>query len=344
MAADSSTVYELLFKADRLTEESKFHDAERVYEAALKRENYTANELLEIKLGLGTCLALSGKLFRALSCISEVYEKTKDTIEHSYFAVNALNRKISILQKIHKVGLNLPPGNSQKIFDFIKQGRQWLCDIGEDPQEAGIILSEADLFFSLNDISSAYTLAKKSYEQAKSQGSRFRLHDHARTVARNASLLGKTKRVVQVIDEIKGLKLFGSPLSEARCLRVQIEVLSSMNMELSKLIPTARRMCFIADNIQGAKNRVFLYAVFAGLALEINYFDEAGNAIRKAQDLAMEDDTNYRHFLLRELKVKFLKMQQQLMKNETTCTIHKLQKLLDVSITEIDHTLQVETA
>jgi len=332
-------------QADKLVSSALFFDAEKVYTKVLNHKNSSAMELLEAKRGLGESLALSGKLTRAFPYVNEICEDTSGKEEYASFFIWALERKIRIAQKIQKIEPALPRENAKKIFRLIERGQQQLKDIGMECRDAGLLLNEADLYFTIGDLKKAYSLSEKSYERARIFDSGFHMHVHAGKVAKYSRLLGNIQRAVQVIDEIKNLNFFPTPLTEARFLREQLKVWTTWSpSEPFALIPVARRMLALAEKIHGGKNRVFLYAVFADLALRINYFDAARDAIEKAMQVAKTDNTNYRHFLLRALKADLIKKQRCMTKKTVAQSINTMQKLFDEHITDIDRILAQEAA
>lgn len=150
--------------------------------------------------------------------------------------------------------------------------------------------------------------------------------------------LGTYERSLQVLDEIEEREM--NPFELRKALDERVCVLRAMDPpRLAEAMDAARRAARLADEIQESRSRLSGYGERADVAIAVQSFSEAGDALRVVREVALGDETLDRAYLLLRARYRFQKERDALSGNDDEAA-RKLYRMLAEWPSEIEEALE----
>ena len=328
----------LCSRADGFYTDSRFADAALLFERALKVTGGTKEERFWAKNLLGVCLKVLGRYTEALAYSGEVYSEAKDS-EHHENAIYSLINQIECFRYLQESQETETHFNLSRRKELIEEGLLWLRDIDREMWRHGLLSELAWVLDSLGEEEKALDVAEEAYRLRKRVGyPGWVLSDYAVQVARLALNIGNYERSLQVLDEIEESDL--SPYEPWNVLNERVRVLRAMlPSKLSEAMDAARRAAQLADEMQYPRSRLYTYQELADIAILVQSFAEAHDALCVVREVAFGDETLDRTYLLRRARYHFRRARDALSGGDDE-TARELYQMLAEWLSEIEDALE----
>jgi tetratricopeptide (TPR) repeat protein len=343
MAAAPDNFGTLYRQARALRYMSRNQDAAALYERALRAPGATEADRCWAKFWLADSLNTSGRRLEALAHYGELYAATKDRVEFYELAYRTFFAQIQQLWMIQQsLGTETEAANVNKCLKLIAEGLAWLHDIGREEWRHALLLERAKALNDAGDLEQALDVAEEAYRinQEVRTGPGYVSDYYASWVARLARRCGYPERALQVLDDIAGN--YEHLRDEVLVLEERVRVLRAFDPpRLAEAIDVARRLARLSQEIQGPRDKLFAHNEVADCAIAAQSFAEALEALRTVRQIALDDTSFDRPYLLRQAQDALQRAQQALAKHDDT-EAQTLSQTLATWLEELQQALDIQ--
>jgi tetratricopeptide (TPR) repeat protein len=320
MAAAPDNFDTLYRQAGELRNMSRHQDAATFYERALRAPGGTEADRCWAKFWLADSLSILGRPPEALAHYGELYAATKNRVEFHELAYRAFHNQIQELWLVQQnLGTRTEVANVNKRLELIAEGLAWLRDIGREEWRHALLWERAEALDDAGDLEQALDIAEEAYRisQEARTGPGYVLEGYARQVARLARRCGRPEHALQVLDDIAGN--YTSPRSEVIGLEEYVRVLRAFDPpRLAEAIDVARRLARLSREIQAPLSTLLAHDLIADCAIAAQSFAEALEALRTVRQIALDDVSFERAYLLRQAQNALRRAQRALADHDDT--------------------------
>ena len=343
MAAASDNFDTLYRQADELRGMSRYRDAALLYERALRAPGGTEEDRCWAKLWLAHSLSVLGRRPEALAHYGELYAATKDRVEFHGFAYRGFHHQIQEIWLIQQnLGAKTEAANINKRLELIAEGLAWLRDIGREEWRHALLLERAKALDDADDLEQALDVAEEAYRIKQESGTSpgYVLEAYARKVAELARRCGHPERALQVLDDI--VEHYIEPRGEVLVLEERVRVLRAFDPpRLTEAIDVARHLARLSQEIQDPLSMLFAHDEVADCAIAARSFAEALEALRTVRQIALDDASFERPYLLREAQDSLQRAQRALADHDDA-EAQTLSHTLDTWLEELQQALGIQ--
>ena len=317
---------------------SRYADSAVLLERALKTAGGTEEKKLRARLQLADCFRMLGRYTEAMAYYGEVYTEANDS-KHHELTFRSLINQIECLEKIQDIQQTGTHTNLNKRKEIIEEGLLWLRDIDREKWRPSLLLRLAEVINSLGEEEEALGIAEEAYRLEKRfDAPGYTLINFAAQVSRFARNLGNYERSLQVLDEIEKSEI--SPYGLSILLSARVNVLREMDPpRLTEAIDAARRATRVVDEIQEPRRRLFTYMELADIAIAVQSFDEARDALHMIREIALGNETIDRTYQVRRARYSFRRARNAISGDDDGAA-RKLYQMLGEWLEEIEEALE----
>jgi tetratricopeptide (TPR) repeat protein len=343
MAAASDNFDTLYRQADKLRDMSRHQDAAALYERALRAPGGMEEDRFWAKYWWAESLTILGRGPEALAHYGELYAATKDRVEFHELAYRAFFSQIQELWVIQQdLGTKTETVNVNKRLELIAEGLAWLRDIGREEWRHALLLERAKALDHAGDLEQALDVAEEAYriKQEARTGPSYASEAYPRLVAHLARCCGHPERALQVLDSIAGNYTY--PRGEVQVLEERVRVLRAFDPpRLAEAIDVARRLARLSQEIQDPLSTLLAHDEVAECAIAAQSFAEALEALRTVRQIALDDASFERSFLLRGAQDALQRAQRALAKHDDA-EAQTLSQTLETWLDELQQALGIQ--
>jgi tetratricopeptide (TPR) repeat protein len=343
MAAAPDNFDTLYRQAQALRRMSRNKDAATLYERALRVPGGTEEDRFWAKLWLAESLSILGRRPEALAHDGELYAATKDRIEFHELAYRGFHHQIQELGLIQRnLGTRTEEANINTRLELIAEGLAWLRDIGREEWRHALLLERAKALEDADDLEQALDVAEEAYriEQGAGTSLGYVSDYYAWWVARLARRCGHPERALQVLDDITGN--YTHLRDEVLVLEERVRVLRAFDPpRLAEAIDVARRLVRLSQEIQGPSDRLFAHDEVADCAIAAQSFAEALEALRTVRQIALDNASFERPYLLRRAQDALQRAQRALAEHDNA-EAQTLSQTLETWLAELQQALGIQ--
>ena len=334
-----SDEFDMLYsRAKDFRNAGRYADSAVLLERALKATGCTEEKRLWARYWLGVCFKMLGRLTEAIAYFGEVYTEANDSKHHELTYRSLLDQIVSLglLQEIQQTETHT---NLNKRKEIIEEGLLWLRDIDREKWRHALLSELADVINSLGEEEEALGIAEEAYRLKKRFGGPgWTLSTFAYQVSKFARNLGNYERSLQVLDEMEESEMDTFDLKMV--LTGRVSVLQEMDPpRFSEAMDAARRATRLVDEMQEPKGRLFTYAKIADIAIAVQSFDEARDALHVVREVALGAETLNRAILLRQARYSFRRARDAISGDDDGAA-RKLYQMLTEWFEEIEEALE----
>ncbi len=302
MTPDPSELYSLLAQATELKLSERFEDAAGCYDRALRSDGLTEDLRLSVQVDFGHDLIMAGRHAEALANLGEVYAESRNQPGSVLLAFKAFYLQVDALYRLQEVLTNDAEDGLKRLVRLIDEGLQWLSDANRDEWRCTLLFLKSRVLCKLGEGEKALELAEISLrEKARFDCLGFCEIDHALLVAKHARALGHTERAMQVLDSHQ--HQVSSGIDKIRFLALRTRLLRDLDpSDVWTALDEARRLPVRAEETHRTRDKLIAYGELALSAAAAGSRDECRDALKRVTELALEEKTLDRAWLLRKSK------------------------------------------
>jgi tetratricopeptide (TPR) repeat protein len=297
---DFADVGTLLLSAKTLEAAERHADASEQYDRALRANNGDEEQRLRTQCDLGHCLIMSGRHAEALANVGEAYASglgNSDTLIHVF---RAFYLQMESLYRLHEIHNGDSEAGLTRLKSLLEEGLVWLVDINRPGWRCTLLFLKAKILWKLGQRARAFELSEIAFrEKEQTDCPGFFVVDHAPQVAKHARLLGYRERALEILTRYEHETLSG--ISRIRLLAERVRLLEELDPpQISAALDEARRMPALSKEIHRSRDQLIAYGELAVAATLAESFSESYDALERAVDIALNDQTLDKTWLLRK--------------------------------------------
>jgi hypothetical protein len=203
-------------------------------------------------------------------------------------------------------------------------------------------LERAKALDHAGDLEQALDVAEEAYriKQEARTGPNYASEAYPRLVAHLARCCGHPERALQVLDSIAGNYTY--PRGEVQVLEERVRVLRAFDPpRLAEAIDVARRLARLSQEIQDPLSTLLAHDEVAECAIAAQSFAEALEALRTVRQIALDDASFERSFLLRGAQDALQRAQRALAKHDDA-EAQTLSQTLETWLDELQQALGIQ--